>query len=197
MKIREATAEDKAVWDSFVDAEGGNFNQYYDWKYVYTTRGSQFIPLMVETNAHRLVGILPIAKEKKSLYSILHTFRGGLLLKNDLSVAEKHEIISILLKYIDQNYSSGCSRIELNEKLPVNGQSNEVPTPAILENGFRFRYDKNTRLPCQFVIELKQPFEEHIWKGLWSSKLRQELNKVKKAVYFSYRIENSLILKNI
>jgi hypothetical protein len=181
LKVREATAGDKAVWDSFVDTEGGNFNQYFDWKYVYMTRGFQFVPLMVENSAHQLVSILPIAKEKKNLYSILNTFGGGLLLKNDLSDAEKSEITSILLKYIDNNYSSGCSRIELNEKLPSDGQSSEEPTPAILENCFRFRYDKLTHLPCQFIIELRQPFKEYIWNCLWSAKLRQELNKVKQS----------------
>ena len=180
MKIREATVEDKAVWDTFVDNEGGNFNHYFDWKYYYETRGQQFIPLLVETAPLQLISILPIAKENKGLYAILQSFGGGLLLKKDLSDAEKREVTSMLLKYVDTNYSSGCSRFELIEELNTDSRLSEEPTPAILENGFRFKYDKLTRLPCQFILELKQPFEEYIWKGLWSQKMRQKLKNVKK-----------------
>lgn len=181
MKVREATTDDEAVWDAFVDTEGGNFLHYFNWKHFIETRNAQFIPLLVERAPNQLVSILPIAKENRGLYSVLNSFGGGLLLKKDLSDAEKREITTMMIKHVDANYSSGCSRIELNENLPLDGQLSEEPTPILLENGFRFRYDRQTRLPCQFIIELKQPFEEHIWKGLWSSKLRNELNKVKKS----------------
>ncbi len=180
MEIREARDEDEPAWNAFIKAEGGNFLHDFNWKRFLEARSGQFIPLLVETAPGKLVSILPIAKEKKIFYSVLNSYGGGLLLKKDLTDAEKREITTKLIRYVDANYSSGCSRIELNENLPPDSQLSEEPTPVLIENGFRFRYDKETRLPCQFIIKLKQPFEEHIWKGLWSSKLRNELNKVKR-----------------
>ena len=100
MKIREATTEDKAAWDTFVDTEGGNFFQYFDWKRVYETTGDKFIPILVEDNTSKLAGMLPIVKENRRLYSVLHSDTrggGGLLLREDLSDAEKQEVVSLLI----------------------------------------------------------------------------------------------------
>lgn len=185
MKIREATLEDRAVWDSFVDNEGGSFSHYFDWKHVYEVGGKQFIPLLIETAPSQLVGILPIVKEKRTLYSILSSLpegaSGGFVLKRDLSDMERHEATSALLKYVDKNYSRGCSTFNLKENLTPVGKPSEEPTTALIDNGFHFRYDRAPCLPCTHVLELKQPFEESIWKGLWPSKFRQALNKVERS----------------
>lgn len=180
VKVREATAGDKVVWDVFVDTEGGNFGHYFDWKRIHESRGDQFIPLLVETDTHQVIGILPIAKENRRFYSALHAHRGGLLLGKDLSDAERHEATSMLLEHVDAKYSRRCSRFHLYEHFPSIYQFSEEPTVALIESGFRFRYDKLTHLPCKFVIELKQPFEDTIWKGLWSSNFRNKLNKAKR-----------------
>jgi len=181
MRVREAIAEDRAAWDTFADTEGGNFGHYFDWKYVREARGHQYIPLLAENAASEIVGILPVIKQKRYLYSILHsdTQEGGLLLKRELSDAERYETISALLKYVDTNYSGGCSRFLLRECLTPADELSEEPTAALIDSGYRFRYDASTQLPCTFVLELKQPFEENIWKGLWSSKIRNKLNKAK------------------
>ena len=186
MRIREATPEDKATWDAFVDTEGGNFFHYFDWKHVYDTRGDQFIPLLAETSTSRWLGILPIVREDRLLYSVLHADiksgikSGGLLLKRNLSDAERYETISAFSQYVDTHYSRGCSRFTLRECLPPADALSEEPTAALLDNGFRFRYDELAHLPCTFTLELEQPFEENIWQGLWSRNLRKKLNKARR-----------------
>jgi len=182
MRVREASAEDRAAWDAFVDTEGGNFFHYFDWKHVYDTRGDRFIPLLAETIASEIIGILPIVREDRLLYSALHSHikTGGLLLKRGLSDAERYEATSAFLKHVDTNYSGGCSRFLLRENLSTISEVNEEPTAALLDSGFQFRYDMSTKLPCTFVLELKQPFEENVWRGLWSRNLRKELNQAKR-----------------
>jgi hypothetical protein len=180
VKVREATADDKVVWDAFVDSEGGNFGHYFDWKHIHEIRGDQFIPVLIENNTHQVIGILPIAKENIRFYSVLHAHRGGLLLSNNLSDTERHEATLMLLEHVDVQYSKRCSRFHLYEHFPSIYQFSEEPTVALVESGFRFRYDKLTHLPCKFVIELKQPFEDIIWKGLWSNNFRNKLNKAKR-----------------
>jgi len=183
MRIREATPEDKATWDTFVDTEGGQFTHYFDWKHVYDARGYRYIPLLSETAASEIIGILPIIKVKKYLSSTLYadTQTGGLLLKRDLSDTERYEVTSAFLKYVDTNYSRRCSRFILRENLSSITDLSEKPTAALIDSGYRFRYDASTKLPCTFVLELKRPFEENIWKGLWSRNLKKKLNKVERS----------------
>lgn len=180
MHIREATKEDKASWDAFNDSEGGLFYNYFDWKYFFEARGDQYIPLVVEDDAFQLVGILPVVKEKRLLYSVLRsdTRVGGLLLKRDLSEKKKNEIISAISHYVDANYSDGCSRLILRENLSSINQVNEQPTAALLNSGFRFRYDMTNQLPCTFILELKQPFRDNIWRSLWTHSLRNNIIRV-------------------
>ena len=182
MRVREATVEDRAAWDVFADAEGGNFYHYFGWKHVHKARGHQYIPLLAETEASGIIGILPVVKQKGYLFPFLHsdTQAGGLLLKRDLSDPERYEAISALLKYVDTNYSRGCSRFTLRENLPSINEVNEEPTPTLISSGYHFRYDASTKLPCTFVLELEPPFEENIWQGIWSKRLRQKLNKVER-----------------
>ncbi|UCB43623.1 MAG: GNAT family N-acetyltransferase [Dehalococcoidales bacterium] len=183
MKIREATTQDKATWNTFVDTEYGSFLQYYDWKHVFENRGYTYIPLLAENNAIELVGILPIIREKRFLSSILHSDARteGLLLKSNLADMERYEVISAFSEYVDAHYSDGCSRFTLRERLPLAEEMSEEPDTALIDNGFRFRYDKQAHLPCTFILKLKQPFEENIWKGLWSHKFRQKINKIKRS----------------
>jgi hypothetical protein len=180
MRIREATLDDKSAWDSFVDAEDGSFFHYFDWKYVYEAGGKQFIPLLAETDQSQLIGILPVAKEKRLFYSTLDSLpegaSGGCLIKRGLSDEERLQATSALLQYLDTDYSRGCSTFTLNEDLTLAAKECEDPTAALTGNGFRFIFDRSTRLPCTHVLELKQPFEENIWKR-WRSDHRGLLNK--------------------
>jgi hypothetical protein len=180
MRVREAALEDRSAWDSFVDGEGGSFSLYFDWKYVHEVGGGQFIPLLIETAPSHLVGILPIVKENHLLYSTLDSGRGGgaqgLLLKKELSDNERGEATSRLLEYVDTHYSRRCSSFKLAEAPASFGKLSEEPTAALVNSGFRFRYDRATGLPCDFVLRLRQPFEETILKE-WPRRQRQYLSQ--------------------
>lgn len=181
ISVREATFDDKPVWDAFADAEGGNFYHYFDWKIVYEARGDRMVMLMIESDASP-VGILPLIVEKRRYYSIIRSDHevAGLLLKQDFSDSERNEAILAVLSYIDDNYTDGCSRFELKINAPESVRTSEEPVPILIESGFRFRYDKLSGLPCSYLIELKQPFEEYIWNGLWPHNLRKKIRKVMK-----------------
>ena len=182
MRIREATEEDKSQWDTFVNTEGGVFHQYFEWKYFFEARGDQFIPILIENGEFQVIGILPIVKKRGLLFSTLisDVRPGGLLLNQCLSEEQKNEIISLLLKYVDKKYSSKCSRFVLTENLGSINEVRENPTAAFVNGGYLFRYDKMTKLPCTFILELKQPFEDEIWKKLWSHNLKNKINRAAK-----------------
>ena len=121
MKVREADTTEKIRWDSFVDQEGGDFYLYFDWKYFYESRGFRFIPLMVENDSSQILGILPLVKQKKFLYSIIESVPeqggGGFLLNKELSESEKYEVIRLLVKHVDQYYSKGCSGLIIRKNI--------------------------------------------------------------------------------
>src|SRR5512137_2684399 len=108
VRIREATSDDRSAWDSFVDTEGGGFCHYFDRKCVYEAGRNQFIPLLIETTSSHLVGILPIVKKVRQLYSNLDSGGGGgaegFLLKRELSDSERYAAISALSEYVDTHY---------------------------------------------------------------------------------------------
>jgi hypothetical protein len=180
MRVRDATLEDKSAWDSFVDGEGGSFSLYFDWKYVHEAGGGQFIPLLVETAPSQLIAILPMVKQNRLLYSTLDSGRGGgaqgLLLKRGLSDNDRNEATSGLLEYVDTLCSRRCSSFTLAEASASVGDPSDEPTAALLNKGFRFGYDRATGLPCNFVLRLKQPFEETIWKE-WPRRHREALRQ--------------------
>ena len=180
MRVRDATLEDKSAWDSFVDAEGGSFSLYFDWKYVHEAGGGQFIPLLVEAAPSHLIAILPMVKKNRLLYSTLDSGIGGgaqgLLLKKELSDNERTEAISRLFEYVDIRYSRRCSAFRLAEAAAPVGKLSEEPTAALIYSGFRFRYDRATGLPCNFVLRLRQPFEETIWRE-WPRRHREALRQ--------------------
>jgi hypothetical protein len=181
MIVREATLEDRARWDSFVDSEGGSFFHYFDWKYVHEERGGQLIPLMIETSPSQLVGIFPMVKTDRPLYSTLDTVSvaggaEGLVLGRGLCDSERGEATSALIHHVDAHYSRRCSAFRLTEAFAPVGNLSEEPTAVLIHNGFRFRYDRTTHLPCNVFLELKQPFEDNVWKG-WSRQLRQDVNR--------------------
>jgi hypothetical protein len=180
VRVREATLEDKSAWDSFVDGEGGSLSLYFDWKHVHEVGGGQFIPLLIETAPSQLVAILPIVKEDRLLYSILDSGRGGgaqgFLLKRELSDNERGEATSRLLEHVDTHYSRRCSSFKLAEATTSVGKLSEEPTAALVNSGFRFRYDRATGLPCNHILRLRQPFEETIWKE-WPRRHREALRQ--------------------
>ena len=179
MHIRVATLEDRKKWDSFVDSEGGSFFHYFDWKYIYEVRGYRYMPLLLENTASQIIGILPIVKKHGLLYSTISSLpegaSGGFVLRRDLTDMEKSQALMMLLRYVDTNYSKSCSTFTLKENLSLMDESRNEPTEVLIDTGFRLRYDSNTQLPCTYILELKQPFEENIWYGLWGKKTRRNI----------------------
>jgi hypothetical protein len=182
VKVREADSNDKDMWDSFVDSEGGDYHLYFDWEQFYKTRGDRFIPLMVESGSSQLLGIFPLVREKKFLYFILESLPeggGGFLVKNDLSESEKHDVICALVKYVDLNYAKGCARLIIRERMAYFNSRYSVPVAARTDSGLIYNYNETTGFPCIHVIEIKQPFEEFYLKT-WPRILRQNINSAVK-----------------
>jgi predicted N-acyltransferase len=180
MRVREASLDDKAIWDSFVDAEGGSFFHYFDWKHVYEAQGEQYIPLMIETAPSQIVGILPFVKRRTLLFSTLNSLpegaSGGIVLKRGLAEKERLEAILVLLESMDASYSRNCSTFTIKDNLTPVRQPDADPTASLVANGFRLRSDDSSGLPCTYFLELARPFEERVSKG-WSRKLRQDQKK--------------------
>jgi hypothetical protein len=179
INIREATEKDRVLWDKFVDEQGGMFHQYFGWKYVYETSGESLFPLMIEDDQSQLIGTFSLIKENYKLFSIISAFGfKSILFKKGITPDRQYKITSEVIKYIDENYSSRCSTFYINDQLPLG--YTEESNQALIDAGFLIRNDQKTGLPCSHILPLEAPFEEKIWKRLWSSKFRQALNKVEK-----------------
>jgi hypothetical protein len=180
--IREASIEDGEAWDSFVDAQEGHVGNYFNWKYVVETGRDSCIQLIMETDSSQMIGIFPVTKSNKFLYSVLSSWTGsgGPLIRKDLAEEDKHLAVKMFIQYLDAKYSIRCSRSRLMEMVPPGMDCTANPRQANLQCGYRLKYDERTGLPCNFVLELKPPFEQNIWMGLWSPQIRQAIRKVEK-----------------
>jgi len=184
--IRIAALEDGEKWDAFVDTDGGSFFHYFDWKYIYETMGYQYIPILLENEASQIIGILPVVKKHGFLYSTLESLpegaSGGFILRNNLTDIEKSQALTILLRYVDVSYSKSCSAFTLKENLSLVDETKNYLTEVLISNKFRLN-ENESQLPCTYVLELKQPFKESIWYGLWSHNNRNHIRKaIKKGV---------------
>jgi hypothetical protein len=182
MKIREAAIKDKEAWDSFVDSQDGNINNYFDWKYVVETGRDSYIQLIMETDSFQIIGVFPVTKNNLRFYSTFSSWTGtgGPLLKKDLAEEDRYLAGKMFLQYLDAHYSARCSNSRLMEMVPPGMDTDARPIKALLDCGYKIRYDKTTGLPCTFILEMKPPFEENVWMALWSHKFRQALRKVAK-----------------
>jgi hypothetical protein len=178
VKIREADINDKNRWDAFVDSEGGDYYLYYDWKQFYETRDDLFIPLMIQSDSSQLLGIFPLVKEKKFLYSILESLPeggGDFLIKNDLSDSEKHDVLCALAKYVDANYAKGCAGLFIKGRITYFDKRYCVPDNARIDSGLRYNYNETTGFPCTHIIKVNGSFKEY-WNTL-PRILKQNINK--------------------
>ena len=186
MDIRIAADSDREQWNQFVDREGGSFFQYYDWKFVYEfKKQNRFLPLLIEDRKSNITGIFPLVEQKADriypwLSSLPEGATGGFLLSNSLSDEEKNVNLNLFFEFIDNKYSSTHSLITLKEQIQIENGSIEPP-PVILDNGYQWSGNTSTGLPCTHYLKLEQPFEEKIWKGVWSKWLRKKIRHVKKA----------------
>jgi len=185
MNVRIASEKDREKWNQFVDREGGSFFQYFDWKYIYefNTSKHRFIPLVIENTSSEMLGIFPIEENLHLFYGSLSSLpfgaSGGFLIKNDLTEQEKETVIQSFLEFIDANYSGSHSYIILREHLSFS-EKNLTPSRLLTEYGYSWEDNTATGLPCTHVLKLESPFEEKIWEGLWSKKLRKRIRHTKK-----------------
>jgi hypothetical protein len=183
MKIREATLADKEAWDAFVEAQDGRTRHFFGWRFVVEAGPDTNIQLILENDLSQIIGTFQVIKVNKRLYSSLSSWTGspGPLLEKDLSKEDQYLATKMMLEYLDEHYASRCSSVKLMDKLPLGVEVDDIDNRAILDCGYQLRYDKVARLPCSFIIELKPPFEQNIWLGLWSAKLRQVLRGVERS----------------
>lgn len=183
MNVRLAALHDKEKWDAFIDKENGSFFHYFDWKYIYEIMGLQYMPLILENESSEIIGILPIVMKRGNYYSFIASLpegaSGGFVLKKDLNFSEKNKAIIPLLEYVDQHFSSDCSTFNLKMNLLINDTNLMQLTEILIKNGFKYKYNDN-QLPCTYILELKQPFENNIWGELWDHRLKNKIRKSQK-----------------
>jgi len=186
MDIRIAADSDQEQWNQFVDRHGGSFFLYYDWKFVYEfTRHNHYVPLLIHDSNSNILGIFPLVEQKADriypwLSSMPDGATGGFLLSNSLDEERKNQTLNLFFEFIDKNYSHSHSLITLKEQIQMENDSIEQ-NRILLDNGYEWMVDTTTMLPSMHYLRLEQPFEEKIWKGLWSKWLRQKIRHVKKA----------------
>jgi hypothetical protein len=181
MQIRIAQAGENDRWNNFVDSEDGSFFHYFEWKYVYECRNQEYIPLLLEDDSGKIVGIIPLVKNKNSIFSFIESIpegaNSGILLRKDLMEGEKSRAINIIIDHINENFSKSCSHILFKESPLTSDIENKK---LLVNNGFKSKYDYANELPCNYVLKLSQSFEEDIWNRLWGKDLRNEIRKGQK-----------------
>jgi hypothetical protein len=175
MKVRRATEQDKLIWDSFMADNDGNLYYYFDWIFCYSSVGIQHNLLIIESEDKRVIGICPLLQVKSRLIVLGNKVS---LFRNGLSHEDISSAISVLLSFINTNYSSTCSSLTLCCEGAQNIREHEG---VFLKHGFKLRSDGVLGLHCAHLLPLKLPFEEAIYKDLWSQKFRQSLNKVSRS----------------
>jgi len=183
MDVRIASENDKEKWNQFVDREGGSFFQYYDWKFIYEFKKQRFLPLIINDSNSDITGIFPLVEQKGLIFPWLSSLpegaTGGYLLSNSLNDDEKKMNIKMFFEFIDSNYSNTHSLLTLKEQIQFEGGSYE-PSSILLENGYKFFNNTTIKLPCTHYLKLNIPFEEKIWNGIWSKRLRKRIRHVQK-----------------
>ncbi|MFA5101963.1 MAG: GNAT family N-acetyltransferase [Candidatus Thermoplasmatota archaeon] len=184
MHVREATTDDTKRWNAFVEAEGGSFFHYFEWKTLYEERHWQYIPLILEGDSKEIIGIFPLVKIKGFLHAQLVSLpegaSGGFILNKNLTDREKQHALRLFFDSINEQYSKGCSSLYLKENLSLQDACCTQPTLLLTQNGFTFRGYTRSQLPCTYRLELSTSFENDIWKDLWGKYLRNHIRKSQK-----------------
>jgi hypothetical protein len=184
MRIREAIDTDAGAWDAFVDHEGGSFFHYYRWRDLYLAGGFDYVPLMLEDGAGRLQGILPLVVDHGLLHVTLSSMpegaSGGIVFRRDMAPDEIADGIDTFLRDIDRKYADDCAIFRLKTNITPDRGSSAACGHALLRHKFARLGGEADGLPCTFVLPLEQPFDERIWKNLWTVKIRQKCRKVQK-----------------
>jgi hypothetical protein len=181
--INIASENDKDRWNQFVDRECGSFFQYYDWKYIYENKEkNRYIPLFVEDSSDSLLGIFPIVEQPGVVYPSLSSLpegdSDGFLLKSNLPENEKNTVVKAFLEFIDTNYSQSHALFSLRHQLSFSDESAQ-PSRLLMEHGYQWRGNPQTKLPCTFVLHLERPFKEKIFSAM-AKNLRNRIRHARK-----------------
>jgi hypothetical protein len=185
MDVRIASDHDKENWNQFVDQQGGSFFQYYDWKYIYEyNQYGRFIPLLIEDKNSDITGIFPLVDQRisriyPSLSSLPEGATGGFLLSKSLDNDQKNKHLKLFFEFIDKNYSNTHSLLTIKEHLQYD-EGPDGPSKVLVENGYQWLDNSSTNLPCTHILKLDPQFEDKVWNGLFSKRLRKSIRHVKK-----------------
>ena len=98
--IREASCEDKELWNRFVDENNGSFFQYYEWKKIHELQGYKTFFMLVENSNKDILGIFPFVKIPMFLNVSIHSMPLGGAYGCPLS--RSSEVIAALMKRMDE-----------------------------------------------------------------------------------------------
>jgi uncharacterized glyoxalase superfamily protein PhnB len=183
MHVQIASENDKEQWNLFVDRECGSFFQYYDWKYIYEyKKRNRYIPLLIRDSTDSILGIFPIVEQPGPIYPSLSSLpegaSGGFLLKSNFNYNEQNLVVQSFLDYINNNYSQSHAYFYLRHYLPLSHESIQ-PSPLLMENGYQWRDNLSTKLPCTYVLHLEKPFKEKMFSSMGKT-MRNRIRHAKK-----------------
>jgi hypothetical protein len=181
--VREAIEDDAKRWNAFVDDHGGSFFHYFKWRELYALRGYQYVPLMLEDTSGGLQGILPIVVEKGRLHTYLASLpegaSGGIVLRRDIPQGERMPAIKALLSHVVDHYAQACSIFRFKVNLAGEHHGWQEMHRGLAESGFSPMFGDGSQLPCTHILPLEQPFEDRIWRDLWSQRVRKAVGKMR------------------
>jgi lipid II:glycine glycyltransferase (peptidoglycan interpeptide bridge formation enzyme) len=183
MHVQIASENDKEKWNLFVDRECGSFFHYYDWKYIYECKKrNRYIPLLIRDSTDSILGIFPVVEQPGPIYPSLSSLpegaSDGFLLNSNLNVHEKDLVVQSFLDYIDNNYSQSHAFFSLRHHLSLSNESIQ-PSHQLMENGYQWRDNLSTKLPCTYIVHLEKPFKEKIFSSMVKN-LRNRIRHAKR-----------------
>jgi hypothetical protein len=169
-QVRIATENDKEDWNQFVDSQCGSFFHYFDWKYIYEdNKRNRYIPLLIRDSTNDIMGVFPVVEQQGPVYPSLSSLpegaSGGFLLKGRLNNNEKDWVVQSFLEYINNNYSQSHAFFSFRHHLPFPPGSTQ-PSRLLIQNGYQWRGNLETKLPCTYVVHLEKPFKEKIFYSM-------------------------------
>jgi len=170
LPVSIATDTDSEEWNRFVDRECGSFFHYFEWKYPYENRDrNRFIPLIIRDETRDIQGIFPVVEQPGPLYPSLSSLpegaSDGFLIKRTLDDPEKERVLCSFLDSIDRKFAQSHAFFSLRQYLPPSGEPAH-PSRVLVKNGYRWRDNRGSGLPCTFVMHLGKPFGEKIFPSM-------------------------------
>jgi hypothetical protein len=183
-EVKIASENKKEQWNQFVDCECGSFFQYYEWKYIYENRkGNRYIPLIIRDSTDSILGIFPVVEQPGPVYPSLSSLpegaSDGFLLKSDLNGHEQNLVIQSFLDYIHDNYSQSHAYFYLRDHMSFSSETVQ-PSSILMKNGYQWRDNSLTKLPCTYVLHLEKPCTEKLLK-LMGRTLKKRIKRARKS----------------